>query len=367
MNIGWLSHCLENSGWSRACRGYLRAAATQDVNIKCFPVTFNPMKKENIPEDLMELLVGNKKQVTNIDSLVCHTLPRYFEKLSVPSIGCAMYETYNRYKTLEHENTNIMDEIWQSNSQLPENLLPTYNIPYPVEPEVYQQVPVMACDEIKDTYVFYNIAELSKRKNIWAGVVAYYSAFTIDDPVTLLLKLRHPKTSAEQLKQECYEQLVRIQESCNIHKNKSLYPKVVIETDSWNQQQVLGLHDFGDCFLSTAFGEAWCYPLMDALVRGNQAISTPHEGARELQFLSGNKISLCDAYEDLVYDHPAMAQYNTSNEHWLVPSRLSISKLMREMFNRGKLRKEVNSKMVNELSYENIGKKMMERFTSYVS
>lgn len=364
VRIGWIGHVLENSGWGRANRGYLRALLTQDVEVQCFPISFRPISKNNIPKDISETLVYNKKNIRHPDTVIYHTLPQYFEKLSVPSIGCEMYETFNVEDTLQYEHTTIMDKIWSPNKENVDYTR-TFHVPFPVEEEVYQPVPSMVYNELKDTYVFYTIAELSKRKNVWATVIAYYSKFTIDDPVTLFLKLRHPQMGHLQLMQECQNQLNHIQDACNIHKCTGLYPKVVFETEEWTEQQILALHDFGDCFVSTSFGEAWSYPTMDALVRGNTVITTPHEGARVLHdYIGPNSckyVDFCDVSEDLVYDHANIPQYNTSKEQWLVPNRRSVAELMYSRFTKGKRQKTINNQMIDFLSYDNVGKRMMKR------
>lgn len=118
---------------------------------------------------------------------------------------------------------------------------------------------------------FYSIFQWGERKNPKDLLKAYYSSFSQDDDVNLVLKTYKNDFSK-------YDRKLIEQEVYNIKHNVKRvdgdYPKVTLITNSVSVEGIISIHKTCDVFVSSTRGEGWNMGLMDSLLAGNHAIAT---------------------------------------------------------------------------------------------
>lgn len=124
-----------------------------------------------------------------------------------------------------------------------------------------------------ETYKFYSVFQWHNRKGYDILLNAYYKAFNENDNVILILKVNPLGNGYDKIKQDIL----------NIKKNLNLkwYPPIYLSRDLVSKGQIGGLHDYGDCFVSSHHGEGWGMPIHDAMYFGNQIITTKYGGVTE--------------------------------------------------------------------------------------
>lgn len=114
---------------------------------------------------------------------------------------------------------------------------------------------------------FYTIGAWGERKNPLGVLKAYLAAFTAVDPVTLVMILEGVDLAA-----------VRATIACSGLPDSQI-PKMIIPSETaLDEQQLLELHQGGDCFVSATRGEAWGLGMFESAVMGNRVIAPRHGG-----------------------------------------------------------------------------------------
>ena len=193
-------------------------------------------------------------------------------------------------------------------------------------------------DDHADRFVFYSVAYWSHRKAPYLALQAYWRAFGPNDRTLMILKttakditrfhrhwrngfrLRHPlaKESVRELRMQMPDRA----------------PVVVIADESLSDQEMMALHERGDCFVSLTRTEGWGLGAFEAARTGKPVIMTGYGG--QLDFLDPALSCLVDyemvpVYEPTCYEPTWAANYRPADQ-WAQPSVNHASKLMREVF-----------------------------------
>ena len=266
MKILYISHQQEASGYGRSCRDFLKAIKTTGAEVASVPVILG--RNGNFYEET------EFADIRNADYVISNLLPHHlsyngsFEK----NIGICLNETENLNMTDWKSHLDMMDEVW-----IPYEGDFGITIPHPVDVNKYvQKFPKMNITEANGTYKFYWIGEASKRKNLSALITAYFLAFQSSDPVSLIIKVSKPGYTPEAIKQEIEDLITKIAEGMRLHP-KEYYPRVFVISEYWSDEQICALHKLCDCYVNSSYGEALCYPMIDAMGFNRPVICPNHQ------------------------------------------------------------------------------------------
>ena len=186
-------------------------------------------------------------------------------------------------------------------------------------------VPHVVCDPVPgdggkplelpdELVVFYSIARWVYRKNAAMDVKAFLEAFTIDDPVALVLKT--PTFTGFEVSKDWVRDSplanTTMLEVARIIRSYPRPPLVRIEIGDWTDARLAGLHTRGDCFTSMTHGEGWHIGAFDAAAYGNPVVMTRWGG--QLAYLEPAASYLVD-YDLEPVKHPDPHTYQP-DQHW---------------------------------------------------
>lgn len=352
MKIHFIGHILEQSGWGRAARDLIKALKTTESEITCSPVLLGKARPLTKEYSFIKELIG--KNIGKADYVIQHLLPHHIQYNGSykKNVACAMYETTNT-NVCDFENyLDLVDEVWVPSYCLDRT---TYTIPYPVEtPQLTQDICIK---ELDHTYKFYTICESSRRKNIWAMVRSFFKSFIDSDNVSLIIKIVSNEMDPVSFKNKLENDLEICKKNCGLYKT----PEVHFITDYWSTDQINSLHKYCDCYISSSFGESWCYPLVDALSFNKEVISSLTYGPMYLKTIGAN-IRLVNGNQGLYHGEvDRLNGYHTLYEYCETVDEIDLSKEMINIYQEKERNKVDNSEVIKTLSFENIGRMMCER------
>ena len=246
MKVLFVSNFFDNSGYSEAA--IQRALALDSVGVD---VVVRNLKLNDIigqvPERILEL---EQKDDRNCDAVIQYTLPHlmsYNRKAGV-NIGMFDYETNKFNNTSWDDKLNAMDEIWVPNQFLKEACKnsgvtkPTHIIPHACNVEKYQQnLKPLNIPEISGKFVFYNIGEFVRRKNLGAIIKAFHAEFDKDEPVELLIKSSIPRKSKEEAKEILAQFSLEVKKGLKFYNNPLSYKQEVVVVERLKEQDLINL------------------------------------------------------------------------------------------------------------------------------
>lgn len=318
-----------------------------------------------IPPALSERL---NKKIKDPDIDICYTMPRNFparfKKGSRIKMAIYNYETdkvpKDWLKSLDHldyvlPSSNFSKEVFV-NSGWPEEKCIV--IPHGINLSEYTSDKKYKLGNSK-TFRFLNISIPHYRKNIDLLVDAYYSAFSADDDVCLVLKtkLDMPKSRKPfRFEADVSEQ---IKDMMDKHKSKA-HGLPQIEVIRERLPSMAPLYKSCDVLISASSSEGFGMPLLEGLAAGNLIISPRCTG--QLDFLNDSNSLLVDVKE---IDAGIKYQYwiPTEGAKTYLPIKDSLSQAMITAFkNKDTLLEEFEEetiRVVNEFTWDNAAKKIL--------
>lgn len=281
MNVGYTGPLLDYSGYGETSRHHIAALKAVDISVAGNLVNYS---KERADYGTLGPIVSKALENRRFYKIhFLHTTPDEFERLREPgkyNIGFLYWET-DKLPEAFAKGLQHVDEIWTAsvaNRKAIEKAgidKPVYTVPQPIEterawPESYE-IPEMP----KDTYLFYSIFEWTDRKNPEALLRAFYSEFQKGEKVALLIKTYFRNFTLSN------KRMIR-----NVVGNiKKQYgeklPAVYLYLDLMDRQQIMRIHQTGDCYVSAHRGEGWGVPQVEAMLAGHPIISTGYGGVHE--------------------------------------------------------------------------------------
>jgi len=362
VKVLYIGHYREGTGWAQAAINYILALDAVGVDVVCRPVKLNNTQPE-LPPRILELESKSSRGCT-----VCiqHVLPHYMDYNSgFLNVGMAILETSSIKHTSWATRLNNMDQVWVpdtsgfnacKNSGITK---PLYQVPHACDLNRYKEYEPINLN-LNDEYVFYFIGEHVRRKHLSALIQAFHVEFDTNDNVALVIKSHKSGLSSE----ECYN---RIKQTADMIKNNlrkytkhnRYHPEHVI-TDHISEEQLMGLHQRGNCFVMPSFGEAWNIPAFDAMAMGNQVLSSNIGGMRDYlkcgSLVGGRMEPVVGA--DMVFE-----DLNTCRENWYNISPLDLQDSMRSMYQSRPVMYDKD--WVGRYSYESIGNIMLENLNGH--
>ena len=189
--------------------------------------------------------------------------------------------------------------------------MPAFKDDYDLEGVEPFEIPGVNPQEVT---IYYNIAQWSHKKGIDAIIRSYFLAFQNDESVLLVLKgyvgMHNQQGDAARVAGAVND----IKQAMRLPK----YPRVYITDTVMTEEGIKKLHKMGDCYVSLTRGEGWGIPPFEALLYGNELITTQHTAMKD--WADDSDCWLVDSYLDSVHNmpHPDPNLY-TARENWFEP------------------------------------------------
>lgn len=363
MKVAYLSSFLENSGYSHAATEYCLALDTVGIDVVTRDIPMMPPKGVVHPK-IQEMF---KKNLDNVDVVIQHNLPSQFSyKGGVKNVGMFAYETDSFPNTTWKYHLELMDQnIVFCHSQLEavgqECNVGTYKntavIPHALDTDKFiKEQGTINFGLPLNTVKFYTIADWGKRKDFAALFLGYFTAFSADDNVVLVVKT----TGRHQAVKDMIED---IKTGCKRFANNNRYPKVVLMTDWMTEDEISAIHNSCNVFVSTSHGEAFCIPAVEARGFGNFTLVPNHTAFKDylpaqtmIECVKSPVFGVTNSPEDLY----------TSNERWYNVMTDDLVLKMRyvyenfERFNSPEVKRQRKEYVIDQFSRENVGRQLVE-------
>jgi glycosyltransferase involved in cell wall biosynthesis len=202
-------------------------------------------------------------------------------------------------------------------------------------------------------FKFYFIGDNNDRKNITDLVIAFNLAFDYTDPVCLVIKTNN----GQKLEHDINEIKKRLG-------NKKRYKKEIVISDYMSYKDIIGLHNYCDCFVAPSYGEAFCRPAAEALVLGKTPIINKNTGMKD--YINDSNGFLVKSHKTpvIVQNRPLSTDFDIYNadEHWYkidIYDLVEKMKLVYDMHTKNSTellkKKEAGISSLNNFSYDSIG------------
>lgn len=351
----------ESSGWGVAGRSTLEAMSVTSLDVVARPCKFDNYTFKQ-PRWLDEF---EKRSYPSYDAVIYYLPPDnlVYNKDLGRNISYFLCETEDIKATHWLERLELMDEVWVPTSFVRGALLksgfskPIRIVPIPCDTSVYYKswkVYEQIKREKQGDFLFYNIADFNKRKNLEALVKAFHMEFDYNEPVNLCLKI-----SKNQICTEAYK--VDIHDWCNYLKaglKKGFCKDEIILPDTYlTDDEIYGIHKGCDVFVSTSRGEGYNIPCVDAIGFGKTPIvtgwSSPAEYVNENNgWLVKYKIQNCYGATDFP------GSLYSSKQRWAEIDMDDLRRCLREAFEDRSLREDKSdgcADSIEQFSYDKVG------------
>jgi len=185
------------------------------------------------------------------------------------------------------EKLNLMTENWVCSKQMMEaakasNVKTKLRVlPYATDTSKYSKSYKKLESIPQDTFNFYTIGAVNRRKNLTALIKAFHLEFGPEEPVSLVIK-------ATQAGMNERENQIKLQEFCDgikfglgLYPNPKLYKKEVLITGNLSEDEICRLHMSCNVGVYPSYSEAWGYGAMDSMGFGRAPIVTNWSGFSE--------------------------------------------------------------------------------------
>jgi hypothetical protein len=362
----YIGHFRESSGWSEAAKHLALSMDYAGIDLVVRSIKLDGTN--SIHPRLQEL---ENRSTQGCDVVIQHTLPHFYEYSGVfkKNIGYFVGEGLDFRRCGWGYKAGLLDEIWVPNRELASSL------PLAKKVEVVHHAHSIASylpryeNVVKgDTYKFYCIIDFVNRKNLKGLLQAFHCEFDKKENVSLTIKISKNGESEQDVVGSFSSINDSICNNLNKYKEQALYNDISLITYRMSEEEIHGLHQSCDCYISLSHGEAWNYPLSDAVFHGNEVIASNVGGHKEYVPLSSG--ILVNGSWEPAQGYDSIPNYQTCEDDWFVPSVNEARKAMRQKFNESqptpgfqKLRMDKSKKnrdLVNQFSYSAVGNRIKE-------
>ena len=274
------------SGYATAAKQYIADYVMRNVPVRWEPLYFDESKLDN--NNYVNVLAKSaiNKKIDEYNTVILHCTPdlwaRYLEKnknnlTGKKVIGYTVWET-NILKPEWVDNINLVSEVWCPSSYNKEVFEKSgVTIPIKVVPHLFfkntlpEKSNVSIRGAVNGYYTFYNVSEYSERKNIKELLETYCQTFTSDDRVQLILKTHYKDYLAANVAY-CKQEIDKILKKYPNHAH------VLVLYDNLDENDLLNLHAYGDCYISLTRSEGFGLTIFDAYNYGKKIIVTGYSG-----------------------------------------------------------------------------------------
>ena len=274
-----------------------------------------------------------------------------WENDKLPPLWKEVISVYDEFVTI---NDFVKDMIDEAIHPIPKDI---HIVPHGVDTKVYYpDTPLLKKEE--ERFVFLSLGQWIKRKSFEETINAYFSEFTDDEKVTLVLKTYGQDNSFMTMK-AIQNTIKRMSFDMKL-KNP---PPVLILSQMFNEDALRMLYSSADCFVLPSRGESWCLPYMQSMACGVPAIAQEYGG--QLTYMN-NKNSFLIKPQSMNISNGLGWYSPTNGLKWAVPSVENIRKAMRYAYEHPSECKKLGEqarKDVQKYTWEASAKKLVEVLT----
>lgn len=283
MKVLYIGPYKDGTGWAHAAHENILALDAAGVDVVPRPLKLNNVDAEISPR-IKELEDQSDK---GCDIVIQNALPHHMDYSGKFDKNIAYYftETSHFKNCSWAERLNLMDAGWvpcesvRRSSRESNVNIPLEIVPVPCDVTRYQKkYERLNIPYLNDKFVFYTIGEVHRRKNLTALLKAFHLEFGPYEDVALVIKGSLPGMPPSEMDKHIGEMCNQVKDNLKLYKNHSLYHKEVIITQPLKEEQIMQLHNTGDCYVSPSYGEGWNIPAFDAMAMGKTPICTAQGG-----------------------------------------------------------------------------------------
>lgn len=363
MKVLYIGHYKESSGWGKAARDYILAMDSVGIDVVPRAFKLNESKPE-VPARILEL---EQKSVEGCTHCIQHVLPHHldFNGRFKKNIALCVYESFCDELSSWSAKINTMDELWTS-SQFSEGTFTTSNVTVPIkivphtfDMSVYNKTyEKMTNPELDGNFIFYTIADLNKRKDLFSLIQAFHLAFSPNEPVRLLIKTSKHGMSPENTAKVVMDECAKIKQSMKLYRRIEDYSSEIIVTHDLSNEDIMKIHATCDCFVTTSHGEAWCIPLFDAMAMGKMAVY-PENVFDFARVETGTMKFEVPTYITPVFGMTdSFFELGSSRENWNQIDIVSLVKNLRDAYESRDIVCDKTSDIQSLYNYDTIGNKI---------
>ncbi len=341
MKVLYIGCWKDGTGWSTVTQHNILAMDSVDIDVVPRAIQLTRKSEQgNVPARLLELEAADDK---NCDICIQHVLPNYmtYHSSFIKNIGVFEYETDSLKHTGWVPYLNLMDEVWVPNNQLKK--VCEYSgvnavvrvVPHPCDTSRYTQYyERLRIPELDGKFVFYTIGECIRRKNFAGLLKAFHLEFRPWEPVVLVIKTnvtgQPPAYTANKTRQVIND----VKRGLRLYPRLNDYHTEVILPGRLSDDEMMGLHATGDCFVLPSYGEAWCIPAVDAMGMGNVVVLNDEGGPADYVRHMENGFLLSNRREPafMAPDEVPLQEVWTGNENWYSPDINELRHYMRTVY-----------------------------------
>jgi glycosyltransferase involved in cell wall biosynthesis len=362
--IKYIAPIFNNSGYAKASRGNILALHERGI-----PLTLKPVSFEELQPDLGkdgEILNGLVDNDIDYNIVILHLTPEHWNKLKEPGkthIGYTIWETsklhYNWPTWINNEVEKLLVGCdWNKDVFKTSGVdVPIGVVPHGINMTSFDDIkpyPIAGVDD--DTYVFYDIFQWTERKHPLALIKAYWYEFKEKDNVALVLKTYRGDYTDDE-KDAIRTTIKRLKSVMPM----DYYPPIYLISHILSEDEMLGLHARGDCFVTFNRGEGFGLCPFTAGACGNPVIITGYGGATE--YAKKDNSYLIDYSLTPVFGMPWSPWYR-GDQLWAEPAVLHGASLMREVYEnqeKAEERGQLLKKNISEnFTWDNISERIVD-------
>lgn len=363
--VKYIGPVFDGSGYAEAARNYVLSIYRKGYPITLAPISFEKTRP-NLGKDgeILQSLVNNK---IPYDKVIVHSTPdlwqnftRFDEKYI---IGYTVWES-SRIHPVWTEACNKANEIWlpcEWNMELFKEsgvTTPLYKIPHAIDVPDLSTLPNFNLDGVsEDTFVFYSIFQWQERKNPYALLTAYSSAFSGVEDVILVMKTYRFDHSGD--KEAIKKLIMEYRNFINLEK----FPKMFLVVENMSRENIMALHRRGDCFVLFQHSEGWGLPHFEAAACGKPVITPGYGG--QVDFLNESNSYLTNYTLSPVTGMNHFSPYYRADQYWCETDMKHSIETMRHVYEnrdeakeKGRLARE---SIIQNFTWDKIGDMVVNR------
>ena len=337
MKVLYVGCYRDGTGWAKAATDYILAMDSVGIDVVPRPVKLNSNQPE-IPSRIVEL---EKKDSRGCSVCIQHVLPHMMDYNGGFEKNIALYATETDFfvKPPWVEKINLMDEAWVINHEMVSSSrnsgvkIPIKIVPHATDFSKFERgYKKPSIPNSEDSFIFYFIGELNKRKNLETFIKAFHLEFHANEPVSIVIKTNKHGLSPDECVQEVKLLCDQTKSDLKLYPSLDDYKEDLIITDFLSEEDLYRLHCGCDCFVMPSYGEAWCIPAFDAMGFGKTPICTNVGGMAD--FLSdGGGVLVEGRVEPVTGMVESFKELYTGHERWVSIDILKLMKEMRRVYN----------------------------------
>jgi len=363
ISVNYCSAIGDPTGYGEAAREFVTALYVTGVDVTVEKAVFT---RDNTDYGWRGYLCDQLMHRNNNYKIkIIHLTPDIYEKYmedGIYHIGHLMWETDKLpYKWANY--CNKLDEIWATSPHMIELFkrsgvkVPMFYFPQPIDildaEKEYEKYVILP----HRGYLFYSIFQWIGRKNPKALLKAYWKEFEGEEEVGLLLKTFRLDYSNEEFG-HIRSDIV----SWRNELGRGHWPRVYLVNRLMTKEEIMRVHNTGDCLVLTHRGEGWNRVILESLLMKKPVISTARGGVHE--YLRPEHYFPIESYYVPV-EEVSYIKFYTKDQMWAEIKEEELRETMRFVFNNrdtAKAKGDVGCDFIKEsFNYWRVGSMMRKR------